>query len=132
VTVALSGVASDLESPSALFGDAAPKDGTAATDNEPDVQEESTFCQESWNGGKQTFLDDAKSDDGFGQELFSTKDTFQDDGFQKDTSFSIFEELASNVASNAAEGGTSIISTLWHLISGGNNYNRAFGNLHYY
>jgi hypothetical protein len=118
-TVASSGVASDPESPSALFGDAAPEDATATTDNASDMQEESTFGQESWNGGEQTFSDDAKFNDGFGEESFSTEDTFQEDGFREDTSFSTFEESASDVASDAAEGGSSIFSNLWDLFTGG-------------
>jgi hypothetical protein len=65
---------SDPELPSALFGDAAPKDTAAAvTDNAPDdIQEESTFGQqEAWN-----------------EKSFSTEDALQDDGFRDDASFS--------------------------------------------
>jgi uncharacterized protein (AIM24 family) len=123
-TVASSGVMSDddPESPSALFGDAAPNDAAAAPDL---LQEESAFGQDSWNGGEQTFSEDAKSDDdGFGEESFSTEDAFQDGdgGFQEDTSFSTFEESASDVAGDAAEGGgSSIFSTLWDFFTGGDD-----------
>ena len=96
-------------------------DAAAAADSAPDLREESAFGQESWNGGEQTFSDDAKSDDGFGEESFSTEDAFQDDGFQEDTSVSTFEESASDVASDAAEGGSSIFSTLWDLFTGGDD-----------
>lgn len=120
-TVASSGVASDPDSPSALFGDAAPEDkapAAAATDDAPNLQEESSFGQESWNHPEEpTFSGDSTFDDGFGEESFSTEDTFQEDGFPEETSFSTFEESASD----ATEGGSSIFSTLWDLFTGGND-----------
>ena len=110
---------SDPGSPSALFGDAAPDEpatAAAAADDVPELQDESEFGQDTWQQqDESTFTDDPKFDEGFGEESFSTEDSFGDGGFQEDTSFSTFDESVSE----ASEGGSSILSTLWDLFTGG-------------
>mmetsp|Transcript_6999 Transcript_6999/g.12818 ORF Transcript_6999/g.12818 Transcript_6999/m.12818 type:complete len:483 (+) Transcript_6999:73-1521(+) len=131
-TVASSGV--DPDSPSALFGDAAPPEAassssssTSASDASIPSLEEDTFGSgdSSWNDETTSSNETTFTDDGFGEESFSTEDSFQDDTLGDDTSFSTFEESSSSMADAASdaasdEGGGvgSVLSTIWDLFMG--------------
>ena len=134
-TVASSGV--DPDSPSALFGDAAPTEtassssSTTASDvSSPPPLEEDTFGSDdsSWNNETTQANETTFTDDGFGEKSFSTEDSFQEDTFDDDTSFSTFEESSSSMADAASDAASdeaasvgSVLSTIWDMFMGGDD-----------
>lgn len=125
-TVASSGTnaTADPDSPSALFGDAAPPEesppSTGSVTEDAPLQDENPFGQgeETFQQDEPAFADDPQFDDGFGEESFSTDDSFSNDGFEEDTSFSTLDEPSAASSEEASEGASSILSTLWDLITG--------------
>ena len=107
----------DSDSPSALFGDAAPSDTTSTPGGTDDMAENSFFQ------GEQTFTDDSTTfmdETSFSDETnFSTSDFDQSqDSFWSEmdqTTTDVFDSGASEEASSTV---SSILSTLWDIVTG--------------
>ena len=121
-TVASSGMmdsddgALDSESPSALFGDAAPKD--APLPSSPMEEASSTFQQDGFLSKETTFSDDGSTftdetafsdDSSFSTDDFSSQDQ---DGFDDPTQTDVFD-TGSDVTEEASEGIGGMMRTLW-------------------
>lgn len=121
----------DIDSPSALFGDAAPADATStmtndtATTNDPfggdtttttDFNDDDTSFSSSSSSSETTFTDDFEEDD------FNNANEFTNDGeLYDDTSNSESSNEVSSSTGDGDGGSSSIFQTLWDFITGGDD-----------
>jgi hypothetical protein len=124
-TVASSGMmdsddgALDSESPSALFGDAAPKDAPSPSSpmEEPSSTfEQDDFSKDSFSEDGSTFTDEtAFSDDSsFSTDDFSSQ---SQGGFDDPTQTDVFDTGSSGVAEEASEATGGMLQTLWDFFT---------------
>eukprot|EP00339_Tiarina_fusa_P009971 CAMPEP_0117077800 /NCGR_PEP_ID=MMETSP0472-20121206/54837_1 /TAXON_ID=693140 ORGANISM="Tiarina fusus, Strain LIS" /NCGR_SAMPLE_ID=MMETSP0472 /ASSEMBLY_ACC=CAM_ASM_000603 /LENGTH=476 /DNA_ID=CAMNT_0004804245 /DNA_START=103 /DNA_END=1533 /DNA_ORIENTATION=- len=130
-TVASSGMAGDVDadSPSALYGDAAPQDDASSSAASPADDPFASSADDSMSK-ETTFSDDNTA---FTDETnFSDETSFSDTEFQPDQEESSFwgsdDQTKTDVFDSGSgdgggdeEGGSSIISTLWDIFMGGDD-----------
>lgn len=130
-TVASSGLSSpdaaaaiDSDSPSALFGDAAPADVVTKPDASPPSSAADEYASSANTDSTDPTFDDASfssqqsSEPSFDDE-FSTDGSSSEDGNFNDGE--LFDDTASSATENVVEQGQSMFSQLWDFFSGDDN-----------